>query len=43
MEAAEAALSLLNQWDVFEEVSVSLSELSRQTVPIIQFEKFIDL
>jgi hypothetical protein len=42
LEAVEAALRLLNQWDVFEEVSVSLPELSRHALPIIQFEKFID-
>ncbi len=42
LEAVEAALRLLKQCDVFEEVSVSLPELSRHALPIIQFEKFID-
>ncbi|MYN10188.1 hypothetical protein [Pseudoduganella aquatica] len=42
LEAVEAALRLLTQWDVFEEVSVSLPELSRHALPIVQFEKFID-
>lgn len=42
MAAADTALRLLNHLNIFDEVSVSLPDLSQHALSIVQFEKFID-